>query len=381
MSISYLSICAIASLLAWFWLLLARGGYWRCDQLLKEDKTIIDKWPKIVAVIPARDEAETIETAVNSLLQQNYEGELHVVVVDDNSSDGTADIVESITDDRVSLIQGQPLEQGWTGKMWAVSQGAAYAENEFSKPPYLLLTDADIAHGEGVLHDLVSKAEREELDLVSLMVLLRCSTAWEKLLIPPFVYFFQKLFPFPWVNDRRRKAAAAAGGCMLVRSSALQRVGGISRIRDRVIDDCALATAIKPGGPIWLGLAEKSRSLRGYDQLAGIWDMVARTAFVQLRRSILLVTLSTVGMLFLYLVPPVAFVAGLWFGDLPATVFGAAGWAIMTVSIIPTLWLYGLPAVCGILLPLAGLFYTSMTVSSALRDKRGKGGAWKGRHY
>ncbi len=381
MSLSVLTLCTFGSLLAWLWLLLARGNYWRCDQLLTGKVADLEQWPNVVAVIPARDEAESIEQAVISLLKQSFGGSLHIIVVDDNSSDETAKIVSAIDDERVEVISGKPLPEKWAGKMWAVAQGIEYAKAKFPKTPYLLLTDADIEHGEGILSRLVSKAETDQLDLVSLMVRLRCETLWEALLIPPFVYFFQKLFPFPWVNNPRRKTAAAAGGCMLVRWSALHRIGGISRICDRVIDDCALAAAIKPGGPIWLGLAETSHSLRGYDRLGGIWDMVARTAFVQLRRSNLLVALSTIGMVFLYLVPPTALGFGLKNGDLPAAIFGVAGWSVMAVSIVPTLKLYGLNAAYSVLLPVAGGIYGMMTVSSALRDHCGKGGAWKGRSY
>ena len=379
MLMSLLAICVFGSLLAWFWLLLLRGGFWRCDQLLTGTKPSLAEWPDVVAVIPARDEAESIQQAVTSLLKQSFQGSLQIIVVDDNSSDETAEIVAAIDDERVEVISGKPLPENWAGKMWAVAQGVEYAETKLLKTPYLLLTDADIEHGQGVLSQLVAKAEREQFDLVSLMVRLRCDTFWEALLIPPFVYFFQKLFPFPWVNNPRRKTAAAAGGCMLVRWSALHRIGGISRIRNRVIDDCALAAAIKPGGSIWLGLAETSHSLRGYDRLGGIWDMVARTAFVQLRRSILLVTLSTVGMVFLYLVPPMALIVGVKHSDLAVVVFGAAGWSVMAASIVPTLKLYGLNAAYSVFLPVAGCLYGVMTISSALRDRRGKGGAWKGR--
>jgi hopene-associated glycosyltransferase HpnB len=381
MSISYLALCAFGSLLAWLSLLLFRGGYWRCDQLLAGTKPDLTEWPNVVAVIPARDEAESIQQAVTSLLKQSFRGSLQIIVVDDNSSDETADIVAAMNDERVEVISGKPLPENWAGKMWAVAQGVDYAAAKFPKTPYLLLTDADIEHGQGFLSRLVAKAEKDHLDLVSLMVRLRCETLWEALLIPPFVYFFQKLFPFPWVNKPRRKTAAAAGGCMLVRWTALHRIGGISRIRDRVIDDCALAAAIKSGGPIWLGLAETSHSLRGYDRLGGIWDMVARTAFVQLRRSNLLVALSILGMMFLYLVPPIALIYGVKNVDLAVVVFGAAGWSVMAASIVPTLKLYGLNAAYSVLLPVAGSLYVAMTISSASRDRRGKGGAWKGRSY
>ncbi|NKB20694.1 MAG: glycosyltransferase [Alphaproteobacteria bacterium] len=381
MFVSCLALCAFASLLAWFWLLLFRGGYWRCDQLLTDRDPEPADWPNIVAVIPARDEVKSIHRAVMSLLNQPYPSSLHIIVVDDNSSDGTADVVAALDDERVEVISGKPLPEMWAGKMWAVAQGVEYAAAKFPRTPYLLLTDADLEHGQDTLSLLVAKAEKGQLDLVSLMVRLRCETLWEALLVPPFVYFFQKLFPFPWVNKPRHKTVAAAGGCMLVRWTALRRVGGISRIRDRVIDDCALAAAIKPGGSIWLGLSETSHSLRGYDQLGGIWDMVARTAFVQLKRSNLLVVLSTIGMMFLYLGPPIVLVLGLLHTDLPAIVFGAAAWSVMAVSIVPTIKLYGMNAAFSVFLPISAALYTAMTISSAWRDHRGKGGAWKGRNY
>jgi hopene-associated glycosyltransferase HpnB len=213
------------------------------------------------------------------------------------------------------------------------------------------------------------------------MVRLRIQSVWERLLIPAFVFFFQKLFPFPRVNDFSRPEAAAAGGCMLVRRKALSRIGGISKIRDRVIDDCALAEELKPGGPIWLGLAEDSQSLRGYEGLGGLWDMVARTAFVQLKNSYILLIGTVAGMVLLYVTPPAAVLAGAWLSDLRLFLLGLFAWIVMTYLYLPTIRLYGAPHWRAALLPVAAIFYTAMTLDSAWRTWRGRGARWKGRSY
>lgn len=383
MGLGFVQVIALASLASWAWLLLCRGRFWRADQRLDLSHEAQDPWPAVSVVIPARDEVETIVDAVRSLTDQNYPGNLSVIVVDDNSSDGTADVVRSVSNSSVPvhIVEGKPLPRGWTGKMWAVAQGIERAGTVLPTARFTLLTDADIAHGPHSLCRLVAKAEREALDLVSLMVRLRCRTAWERLLIPAFVFFFQKLFPFPWVNDPQRRTAAAAGGCMLVRNSALRRIGGISRLRDKVIDDCALAAAIKPGGPIWLGLAEDSCSLRGYDGLGGIWDMVARTAFIQLRQSPILLLATLIGMILVYIVPVAAPLIALLFGDAVSAVTGGLAWLAMAVAYVPTLRLYGEPLIRALALPVAALFYTAMVMASAWRTWRGRGGAWKGRTY
>jgi hopene-associated glycosyltransferase HpnB len=279
------------------------------------------------------------------------------------------------------VIHGEPLPDNWTGKMWAVAQGIDRAEKLVPDADYLLLTDADIEHSPDSLRRLAAKAERENLDLASLMVRLRVRRFWEKLLIPAFIFFFQKLFPFPRVNDPGRPEAAAAGGCMLVRRDALFRIGGVASIRDRVIDDCALAAKIKPGGAIWLGLAEDSHSLRGYDGLRGLWDMVARTAFVQLKNSYILLFGTIFGMVVLYLTPILAVLMGAWLADFFLFLAGLLAWICMTYLYLPTVRLYGVPHWQAIFLPVAALFYTAMTVDSAWRTWRGRGAGWKGRSY
>jgi hopene-associated glycosyltransferase HpnB len=365
------SVAAALSLIVWLALLFFRGGFWRADQRLDTDMPEPDAWPAVVAVIPARNEAATIGRTVASLLGQDYPGAFSVIVVDDNSDDGTA--AAAGVSDRLSVVSGKPLPAGWTGKLWAVHQGLDHVTDA----AFVLLTDADIEHSPHSLRRLVAKAEEGGLDLVSLMVLLRCQRAWERLLIPAFVFFFQKLFPFSRVNDPTRPEAAAAGGCMLVRRAAFERAGGVEAIRDRLIDDCALAAAIKPGGPIWLGLTGDVHSLRSYERLGEIWTMVARTAYEQLRRSPLALIGTVMGMAIIYLVPPLAVASG----EGIAAACGLAAWLLMIAAYRPTLRLYGLPAWYGLMLPVAALLYTLMTVDSARRHRRGRGGAWKGRTY
>ena len=386
MEITLLAVLAFAALLAWVWLAVFRGGFWLCDQRLTGPATLPEflpaVWPAVVAVIPARDEVLSIAESVRSLVDQDYPGGLTVIVVDDGSSDGTADAAREVVEPgRLEILEGAPLADGWTGKVWAMHQGVLRAGKLSPEARYVLLTDADIAHGADSLRLLVAKAEAETLDLVSLMVRLRCESFWEKWLIPAFVFFFQKLYPFGWVNRGRRGAAAAAGGCMLVRRSALDRIGGVAAIRGCVIDDCALAGEIAKEGNIWLGLADSSRSIRGYDGISGIWNMVARTAYIQLNHSPLLLAGTVLGMVFLYLSPPVSLIAGIFQQDLAAMAFGAAGAALMTVLYVPMLHHFGLHPWRALFLPGVACLYSLMTISSAFRHHQGRGGAWKGRSY
>ncbi len=373
---------ALLSLVIWIYLLLFRNRFWRADQRLGEAGERAH-WPEVAAVIPARNEAPTIGVTVASLLGQDYPGALTVVVVDDNSDDGTKEIAMNAGegDARLHVVGGRPLEAGWSGKLWAVSQGIAAAAERAPDAEYLLLTDADIAHDRGNLKRLVDKAEREGRHLVSLMVMLGAEAFWERWLIPAFVFFFQKLYPFPAVNDQKSKVAAAAGGCMLVRRATLQAAGGIAAIRGALIDDCALARLIKEKGAIWLGLATRTRSLRAYGRLSEIWDMVARTAYVQLDHSPLQLLGTVIGMALIYLAPPAALIGGAILASVPLVAIGGAAWLLMLRADAPTLRLYRQPAWQGLVLPLTAGLYTLMTLSSAWRHWRGRGGAWKGRHY
>ncbi|MHA1598260.1 MAG: glycosyltransferase [Alphaproteobacteria bacterium] len=359
-----MTFLALLSLAAWLWLLFRHGDFWKASEIIDEGDAEPEKWPAVVAVIPARDEAPTIGRTVQSLLAQDYPGKLSVIVVDDASGDGTTEAAGK--DKRLKVISGEPLPDGWTGKLWAVEQGIRAS----GKAPYVLLTDADIDHGPGSVRRLISKAEAGGFDLVSLMVRLNCESLWERLLIPAFVFFFQMLYPFPWVNDRARPTAAAAGGCMLVRREALEAAGGIKEIADRVIDDCALAALLKPRGPIWLGLTDDVVSLREYHRLDDIWRMVTRTAYAQLGYSPVMLVLAVAGMLVVYAAPPLLFV----FADAMAAKLAAIAWGCMVVAYQPMLSFYKRPLWEGLALPLAGLLYMGMTISSVLY-----GGSWKGR--
>lgn len=377
---------AVLSLATWLYLLCFHGGFWRADQRLRPDQTEPGTWPEVVAVIPARNEATVIGRSLRSLLTQDYPGRLSVILVDDLSRDGTAELArnaaaETGRPERLTIVATDPLAPGWTGKLWSMAQGLRRAEEVAPEARYVWLTDADVEHEGTALRQLVAKAEAGGRDLVSLMVLLRSDGFWAGLLIPAFVFFFQKLYPFAHINDPAKRTAGAAGGCMLVRRSALKRIGGIESIRNQLIDDCALARALKPGGPIWLGLTEQSRGLRPYDGLGAIWHMVSRTAFTQLGHSPALLAATVLGMAVIYLVPPVAVFAGAAAGIREAALAGLAAWLIMAFAYLPTLRLYRRPAAAALALPLAGLLYALMTVDSAHRHWRGRGGGWKGRSY
>lgn len=378
-----LTLAAGAALAAWVYLVLFHGRFWRADQRLPAEIAAPAPWPDVTAVIPARDEAPVIGGAVESLLRQDYPGDLRVIVVDDASGDGTADAARAgaaraDATERLAVVAAPPLPPGWSGKLWAVHSGVAAAPADRR---YVLLTDADIVHAPDAVRRLAAKAEAGGLDLVSLMVRLHCASFAERLLIPAFVFFFQKLYPFPWVNDRAKRMAGAAGGCMLVRRAALDRAGGIAAVKDALIDDCALAALLKKNGPIWLGLADRTASVRRYPGIADVWRMVARTAYTQLRHSPWLVLGTALGMALLYLVPPLAMVlfpfAGAWLG----AAMGAAAFALMLYVYRPTWTLYRGDDPAIVLLPLAALLYTAMTVDSMRRHMLGRGGAWKGRTY
>ena len=386
-----LVVLAGLSLAAWLYLIFLRGGFWRADQRLEPAAAPEAGWPAVVALVPARDEAPLIGRTMGALLAQDYAGAFAVVLIDDASSDGTADAARAAAGDdgRLVVVPATPLPAGWTGKLWALAQGVERAAEVLPQARYLLFSDADIEHDPEVLRGLVARAEADRLDLVSLMALLRCRTPWERLLVPAFVFFFQKLYPFRWVNDPHRAIAAAAGGCLLLRRAALAAAGGLEAIAGALIDDCALARAIKhggsisgstgPRGAIWLGLTTTTRSVRPYAGLAGIWRMVARSAFTQLRHSALLLAVAVLGMVVVYLGPPTALIGGTIAGGWPGALLGAAAWLLMAAAYGPTLRLYGQSPVGALLLPAAAVLYMLMTVDSALHHWRGRGGVWKGR--
>jgi hopene-associated glycosyltransferase HpnB len=368
---------AALSLAIWLYLLFGRGFFW-CERPQRVPAEP-PRQPEIVAVIPARDEAATIGETVASLLRQNYRGRLTIVLVDDHSSDGTGAVARAAAcaldgSDRLTVVAARPLPAGWTGKMWAVAEGLRHVEAS-STAELVLLTDADIAHHPGNLAELVARIETDGLDLASLMVKLNCVTFAERALIPAFVFFFAMLYPFAWVNDPRRRIAGAAGGCMLIRRSALDRIGGVASVRGALIDDCALAAQIKAGGKIWLGLAGETRSLRRYEGLGDIWRMIARTAYTQLGYSPLLLAGTVLGLAVTYLAPPIL---ALGAGG-AAAYLGAAAWLTMTIAFMPILRVYRQKLLIAPLLPAIASFYLAATIDSARRHWQGRGGEWKGR--
>lgn len=366
---------SLLSLAIWGVLLFGRAGFWRMRKATAAP--VPAHWPAVVAIIPARDEADVIGSAVAGVLGQRYPGPLALVVVDDHSADGTADIARAAAaitarPQALTVIGARELPAGWSGKVWAQSEGLATADRLAPHARYVWLTDADIRHGPGVLAALVARAEAERRDLVSLMVRLRCASAWERLIVPAFVFFFAKLYPFARVRDARSRVAAAAGGCMLASRAALARIGGFAAIRGELIDDCSLAARIKPGGAIWLDLADDSVSLRPYDDWRSLWDMIARSAYTQLRYSPLWLAGAVAGMVLTYLVPPVLALGWrLW----PAWL----AWAAMALAYLPMLREYRQPWWLAPLLPVTALFYLGATLDSARRYRLRRGGQWKGR--
>ncbi|MYV69567.1 glycosyltransferase, partial [Streptomyces sp. SID2131] len=363
---STLAWFAFASLAVWVWLLLGQGFFWRTDQRLpplRGDRHAREEpgaWPRVVVVVPARDEAGVLPLSLPSLLAQDYPGVAEVILVDDGSTDGTGSLAVELAGRCGGLpltvaSPGEP-EPGWTGKLWALRHGMALARAR--GPEFLLLTDADIAHGPDSLRLLVSAAVGNDLDLVSQMARLRAESAWERLVVPAFVYFFAQLYPFRWINRPRSRATAAAGGCVLLRTETAVAAGVPEAIRQAVIDDVSLARAVRrAGGRIWLGLAERVDSVRPYPGLGELWRMVARSAYAQLRNSPPLLAGTVAGLVVVYLVPPVALVAGAAGGDAPAAWAGGAAWAVMAGSYVPMLRYYRQPLWLAPLLPFTASLY------------------------
>lgn len=365
---------ALLALLIWSYLLLGRGLFWvpRVAKPANAPKA----WPRVTVIVPARDEAETVGAAMTSLLKQEYRGTFSVVLVDDHSADGTAEIARAAAatlglGDRLQVVAARPLPAGWTGKLWALSEGVRAAAGAPSD--LYLFTDADIEHHQRNLAELAARIETG-YDLVSLMVMLNCRSLAERFMIPAFIYFFALIYPFGWCSDPRRHIAAAAGGCVLMRRAAFERIGGFAAIKGELIDDCALAHAVKHGGRSWLGFTRETRSLRAYPGLGVIWNMIARTAYAQLDYSVLLLLATVVALAITFLAP----IAVLSAGDL-ATALALAAWIIMTVTYIPILRFYRVSLLYAPLLPAVATVYLSATIASAWRHWRGRGGEWKGR--
>lgn len=392
---SVLLILTVLSLLIWIYLILFRGGYWLSNHKLEFNSKLEHNYPSVCAVIPARNEADTIPISLPSLLKQQYTGDFKIILVDDQSTDGTGEIALDLSknlnqSERIQVIIGEPLLSGWSGKLWAMQQGVNYIQSQHIEAKYILFTDADIRHDLLNLSQLVTKAEQEKLALVSLMVLLKCESFWERFLIPAFVYFFEKLYPFSWANDPKNKMAAAAGGCILIRRDILEEIGGIEILKTALIDDCTLATEVKrfiQNHPnldtkgIWLGLTDSTYSLRDYPTLKSIWDLIARTAFTQLNYSGLLLIGTVLGMVMTYLISPLSIILGIILSNQIILVIGLIIWLLMALSYWPTLKLYKRSPLWAFSLPVIAFLYTLMTIDSAIRYWQGKGGGWKGRVY
>ncbi|HTQ84102.1 MAG TPA: glycosyltransferase [Pseudolabrys sp.] len=369
-------ILAIICVAIWAYLLAARGQFWRGPVRDAPVRRRPQHWPSVAAVIPARNEAECIGESVQSLLRQDYPASFRIIVVDDDSSDGTADVARAAaakTGRALTVLAGKGPPAGWTGKLWALKQGIAAAEAV--RPDYLLLTDADIVHAPDSLTSLVAQSLSGRFVLTSLMAKLRCKSLAERLHVPAFIYFFQMLYPFSWVCRTDRRTAAAAGGCMLVRADALESAGGIASIRNALIDDCSLAAKLKTVGPIWLGLTERVRSIRPYPTFADVRQMISRSAYAQLRYSPLRLAGTIAGMALTFLAAPLL---GL-FASGVAQYLGLAVWLAMAASFVPTLRFYRLSPFWGLALPAIAILYLLYTLDSAYRHWRRRGGQWKGR--
>ena len=372
------TLLAAIPLAIWLYLFFAHGNFWQLHEDEIEPQHL-DRWPRVVAIVPARNEAQSISHSIESLAKQEYPGDFSIIVVDDHSQDGTATHALKAAQDsnaagRIAIHSAGELPAGWTGKVWAMNEGVATAAKKVLD--YFWFTDADIVHAPDTLRRLVFRAQRDSLDLASLMVLLQSKTFPERLLIPPFLYFFLMLYPPRWIGDPKARTVGAAGGCILLRRAGLERIGGFAAIRKEVIDDCALARAVKKtGGKIWMDLTRKSVSLRSYGSFSEIRDLIARTAFTQLNYSFVLLLATLAGLFATYLLPWILFFAypgeAWWFVD--TTI------ALMAATFAVTVRFYGLSWPWALTLPVAALFYGYATCVSAVRFWLGRGGQWKGR--
>ena len=372
------TVLALAAAVAWLVLLFLRGGFWLARTRDATATAANVTWPSVAILVPARNEADVISRTLASLLAQSYPGELRVILVDDQSTDGTAKVAEEAAKNArvpVTVLSAPARSDGWTGKLWALEQAWRELNLSGDTSPFVLLTDADILHPTDSIQRLVGQALAQNLVLTSLMVRLHCSSFAEQTLIPAFVFFFQMLFPFAWVNRRHHKMAAAAGGCILLRRDAFSAAGGFWPIRGALIDDCALARRMKQQGPIWLALSDRVISLRPYATFSEIKEMVARTAFEQLGNRWVILILALAALTLVFLVPPILALLA----DGPAKTIAAASWIAMALAYAPILRLYRVPWPFAPALPLIAALYMSFTVASAHAYWQGKGGQWKGR--
>ena len=373
-------MAALIVFAVWLYLTIARGAFWLVTTRDNGPAPRPQEWPSLVAIVPARDEADCVRESISSLLQQSYPGRFSIILVDDQSRDQTVAAALDISQKLASahgfeIYRGGILPAGWTGKLWALQQGIDRAERTVQSPVYFLLTDADIVYAPGTLLSLVSRAQAEGLVLTSLMAKLRCESFAEHALLPAFVFFFRMLYPFSWVRDPKRITAAAAGGCVLVRRDALSMAGGIAAIREALIDDCALAQKLKSCGPISVELSDRVQSIRAYPEIGDIRRMVARSAYAQLGYSPVLLIGTVIGMAAIFLAPALFAL----FGSGLAQVFGIASWFLMAIIFQPMLRFYQRSPLWGAAFPLIALVYVAFTLDSAYQYAMGRGGSWKGR--
>ena len=385
----FLGLISIAALAAWVHMTWFRANFWRAGPLL-EAAPAPDAPPPVTILIPARNEADTIGPVISAHFASSYPGDFQILLIDDHSNDGTAERARAAAqlagaDDRLTIINAPDLPVGWTGKLWAQHTGYQHICAYHEETGYVLLCDADIKASPELLSSLIAKAESENLQLVSLMARLDMRGLWASLLMPAFVYFFKMIYPFARVNERLEKQGGAAGGCMLVRRANLDKIDGFKSVRNNLIDDCTLAQALKDGDltrGIWLGMADSEAvSLRDNRQLGSIWEMIARTAFAQLRFSPILLAGSLLGLAVTFLAPILLVILTPYHGSLLAGLCGHGACYLMARTYVPTLNHYGFPAWRALTLPGAAILYMGMTISSALRHWRGRGGQWKGRVY
>jgi len=367
-----LTLFAITGAAIWLTILLLPWRPWSTSEVLDVSSPLPEvDLGDITVLIPARNEAETIKATLPALTAQGRG--LNIILIDDQSSDGTGQVARKAVDENLLIIKGKSLPSGWTGKLWALEQGRSHI-----RTPFTLLLDADIEPLPGIIGELKRAMQERDVQLISLMAELRMDTFWEKLLMPAFIYFFKLLYPFHLSNSSSSKVAAAAGGCILLETRLLHEIGGFNSLRGALIDDCALARRIKTlGYKTWIGLTHSVRSIRPYEKLRTIWEMVARTAFTQLHYSGLLLALCTAIMVLSFVVPGL----GLFLPSGMAKFFSALGLAIMILCYLPTLKFYGLPGRWALALPLIGILYLAMTWTSAMRYWLGGGSHWKGRAY
>lgn len=362
---------ALPGFVIWVGILFLPWRPWSTRESLEAKTSMDNDLSRVTVLIPARNEGSTI---ARTLLSVAGQGNGHrIILIDDQSTDNTSIEARRLELDNLKIIEGRALPAGWTGKLWALQQGLAHV-----RTAYILLLDADIELIPGTLSALLAKLEQDNLQMISLMAFLRMESFWEKLLMPAFIYFFKFLYPFHLANAGSRHIAAAAGGCILVRSETLNAIGGFEVLRNALIDDCTLARHVKnQGGKIWLGLTHSARSHRQYHGLKIIWEMVARTAFTQLRYSLNLLAACTLLLGATYLLP----VVSLFSGDKTALFLAATSLAIMWGTYIPTLTYYNLSVFWAVLLPVIALLYLAMTWTSAIRYWKGTSAIWKERSY